>query len=329
MTGVTPVPPLAVFAMPDTTVNVVRIPAELRAEAASRLAGDGAGSIEAGRRLLQTAEAYGYDLNNLWGSQCPRSGRVHQVCLVTPAPGRTGMVFTSKPGDGEQHHALAAVVRQACEHTLGIVLAQALLEMEDVAAMTVMADAGFFRVGELLYLRRPWKQPSSQAKPWPADVRVRNWRTGDDPALIHALERTYTDTQDCPELRGLRDTHDVLASHRATGRFDPRLWWLLWQGDEPVGAMLLNPCPDQNHTELVYLGLAPELRGRGLSTALLRLGLSSLASMKQRTVTCAVDSRNAPARRLYERAGFGEFARRVAMVRPTRPHCATSIRDSA
>ena len=33
----------------------------------------------------------------------------------------------------------------------------------------------------------------------------------------------------------------------------------------PAGCMLLNRCPEQRVVELVYIGLAPGLRGRGLS----------------------------------------------------------------
>ena len=39
-----------------------------------------------------------------------------------------------------------------------------------------------------------------------------------------ALDRSYVDTMDCPELCGMRATADILASHKATGEFDPSLW---------------------------------------------------------------------------------------------------------
>src|SRR6186997_1299624 len=61
--------------------------------------------------------------------------------------------------------------------------------------------------------------------------------------------------------------------------------------------MLLNRCPDHDSVELVYLGLSPELRGKRIGSALLQLGLSRLAGSPADHVACAVDLRNAPARR--------------------------------
>ena len=138
----------------------------------------------------------------------------------------------------------------------------------------------------------------------------------DRAALIRALDRTYEATLDCPELCGLRDTADVLESHRSTGVFDPALWWLVFLNEQPHGCMLLNRCPDHGTVELVYLGLSPELRSRRIGSRLLELGLAAIDSTGGTPITCAVDLRNAPALRLYGRLGFREFGRRVALVRP-------------
>jgi ribosomal protein S18 acetylase RimI-like enzyme len=46
------------------------------------------------------------------------------------------------------------------------------------------------------------------------------------------------------------------------------------------------------------------------------LGLSRLVgAVDAEHIACAVDLRNTPALRLYERFGFHEFGRRVALVR--------------
>ena len=90
------------------------------------------------------------------------------------------------------------------------------------------------------------------------------------PELLEALESSYQDTLDCPELCGLRETPDVLDSHRSTGVFDPALWWMVHVNGQARGCALFNRCPEQRTIELVYLGLSPELRGRGLGKWLLR-----------------------------------------------------------
>ena len=94
-------------------------------------------------------------------------------------------------------------------------------------------------------------------------------------ALIEALDKSYEDTLDCPELCGVRTTEDVLASHKATGDFDPEHWWLVQLDGRPEGCVLMSRCPDQGALELVYLGLSTALRGRGLGRLLLDRAIRS------------------------------------------------------
>ena len=115
-----------------------------------------------------------------------------------------------------------------------------------------------------------------------------------------------------------REPQDILAGHRATGNFDPSLWTLLRIDAEPVGVVLLNPFPEQRTIELVYLGLAPVIRGRGRGRQLLRHALRLLHGRRERIVTLAVDEQNAPALRIYRAEGFRDELRRVALIRPLR-----------
>jgi ribosomal protein S18 acetylase RimI-like enzyme len=67
----------------------------------------------------------------------------------------------------------------------------------------------------------------------------------------------------------------------------------------------------------VYLGLGQSLRGKGLGRTLLPYCMARARSVVPGwPVTCAVDERNVPALRLYERLGFTVFGRRRALVRP-------------
>jgi len=79
--------------------------------------------------------------------------------------------------------------------------------------------------------------------------------------------------------------------------------------------MLLSAVPEQGSTELVYLGLGPELRGKGLARALLSYGLGRCSAGEPLVVTCAVDARNEPALRLYTSMGFVPFGERIPVVR--------------
>ncbi len=273
---------------------------------------------DAGDRFLLATEEHGVQLDDFWGISDSPDGPLLAVALLVPSPGSTAMIFTSPIEDKAGVHRVNLLLKEACKQSTGVKLAQALFEPGDTLSRSAFMLAGFQAVGELLYLQRAWSRVPAEAASPPLDVGVTidNWRPGEDDDLAQALERSYIDTLDCPELCGLRESGDVIESHRSIGEFDPTLWWIVRLDQQPAGALLLNPSPPMNHTELVYLGLAPELRGRGLASALLRMGIASLTDRKCRSLTCAVDSRNVPACKLYERHGFREFSRRSAFVLP-------------
>lgn len=313
--------------------RVLRLPESLHWAAARRLVSQQLPDRNAAAtRLLTGASTHGIDFSLTWGTlESAGPEPVRQVCLAVLGSGRTVMLFISEPppgGDaGGRAAALAeraACIEAACAELprlrpAAARIAQALPEPRDQWAIDAFREAGFTHVGDLSYMRRVGPAPADpQPVVWPDDVRViRLDELGDGPAqeaaLISALDRSYIDTLDCPELCGLRETADILQSHRATGRWDPTLWWVITLNGEPEGCLLLNRGQDRAGAELVYLGLSPPLRGRGLGGRLLSFGLSKLGRASE--VNCAVDERNEPAIRLYRRLGFASFARRVALVR--------------
>ena len=62
--------------------------------------------------------------------------------------------------------------------------------------------------------------------------------------------------------------------------------------------------------EILSIAIAPGWRGRALARPLLDLHLRRLAGLSARSVFLEVDEHNAPACRLYRRAGFYEVGRR-------------------
>lgn len=337
-----------------TDPKVVRIPERLWLSAASRLVSQTAPNREAAaRRLVAAAPVHGIDLSLMWGvvgRDGPGSEYLRQVVLAVPGAGRTLMLFQSEPGPGGDIDGPSVALRErvasinaACAHfgrpdvpagekVPEVRLAQGLPEPAESWAVAAFERAGFMRVGNLAYLKKPIRDAAlagtgvPRAIEWPEGIRVRSCaelgsdlRT--DAALLVALDSSYLDTLDCPELCGLRETKDVLASHRATGVWDPALWWLVFEeshgaGEVPRGCMLLNRCPEQRAVELVYIGLAPTVRGRGVASKLLDLAIRSARGPTADELTCAVDRRNQPALNLYGRAGFKPIADRVAFVRP-------------
>lgn len=305
----------------------------------------------AARRFVASAPTHGIDLSLLFGTFAPgphpgsQPGNRHlsQVALVVPGHGRTGMFFVSEPeagrpetpGTPQADRARAdrvACITAALEHlrtflSQRVRLAQALPSPPDAWALDAYADSGFIHTGLLSYLRAPLASVPSSQLIWPEGIRVvaasqiasagspASQRAELDSVLIRALERSYVETRDCPELCGMRDTADILASHRCTGQYDPRLWFIVLENQEPEGCMLLSRCPDQRSVELVYLGLSPRLRGRGIGKLLMQLAMQKLSGLPETELACAVDKRNTPALQLYRAFGLLPFSDRVAMVR--------------
>lgn len=344
-------------------VGLIRILPDRRVDAAIRLVGDQTDDpYSAGRRFLESADELGIDLSLMWATQ-DASGAIRQVSLAVPGTGRTAMMFVSGaakrrrgsissiaelgsgPGPTRER---VAVLRAACRHVAkaepgrrACSLAQTLLEPRETDALVAYRAAGFTQLGDLAYMRRAGHAPGAAERALPETVtlvsvarrRVEGASDSDiDRDLKHALAESYIETMDCPELCGLRSVDDVLESHRAVGRYDPALWWLVLDEGRPAGCMLLNVCPEHESVELVYLGLAKPLRGRGLGSTLLNLGLRQVLGADPPAaaggvegaparrvvgaggVTCAVDTRNLSAIKLYRSAGFQRFAVRVPLV---------------
>lgn len=351
---------------------VVTVPPDLQLQAAARLVGDQTSGDPtlAGQRFLDSAPQMGVDLSNFWCTLDPATRHVHQACLAVIGTGRTAMMFISGPdrrrgwsgtaklkavfggtNTDQGHQQRIALLRHACAQIASEArLAQALLEPRETEVLRAYRDAGFDQLGDLAYMRRPLPKAGlatdidvATLPKWPPHIRCQSLddlqRAGVSPAgcdrlVAAALEHTYVDTLDCPELCGLRDIGDVLDSHRSVGVYDPSLWWLLFDSNAPqvpVGCLLLSVCPEHDSVELVYIGLAPPARGYGLGQTLLRHGvreayvraLSTSASPSIRIsgsggMTCAVDMRNGPALALYKRNQFAKFGARIPVVRSLR-----------
>lgn len=318
----TPTPSIAA----PSDVRAVKVTPSLREPAAERLVAKDNPLGESTRRhakaFLAAAAANDINLDAMWVSvdSGDPTGKVREVVLAVPGTGKTSMCFTSQPTSPAAENEVSMLLQRACDDLPGAALAQALLEPAETGAHRVFLRAGFTEVGRLAYMRRPTPKRDEFAPTtsWPKGITVTNWKRGDDADLAIALERSYIDTLDCPGLCGLRQTVDVIASHRGTGIFDPSYWWIIRHDHTPQGAMLFNPCPDQSTIELVYIGLSPMVRGKGLGRMLMHTALATLAGRRERTITCAVDRRNIPAMRLYEALQFESFADRIALVRPVR-----------
>jgi ribosomal protein S18 acetylase RimI-like enzyme len=264
------------------------------------------GDRAAAARFLDFARTTRLPLEHVW-SLVDSAGRLDATVLAAPAAGRTATIFASRAVVPARTPAVGHLVDAAVRglRDADIDLAQALLDPGAPGEESIFLAGGFRRLAELDYLERPIPRFGSLPSPTlPSNVTIEAWSPTDRPRLVSLLSRTYENTLDCPGLAGLRRPEDILDGHLASGT--PL---------RDAGALLLNRSTEGTTIELVYLGLTPEVRGRGLGRTLLTFGIARLDDDPARTIVLAVDRANLPAVGLYRRLGFRFALRRIAMVR--------------
>jgi mycothiol synthase len=272
------------------------------------------------------------DLSGLWVTR-ERMGRITGALLTQPLAGKAAAVWAPEVRPSWRRTALATgLVRSALADlkARGFLLAQAVLdESAGSHAAKDLARGGMPHVTDLLYLERDTMTPLSPAasiepnrrgNPARAETRAGpgtglEWRQF-EPALEaefrSVLMATYLGSMDMPELDGTRSLEDILEGHRASGRFVPERWRLgrIPGEHEAAAVLLMAEVPGRNVWEVVYLGLTPPARGRGLGRATLSHALE-LARPHVTRIELAVDLRNKPAMQLYRAADFVARDRRA------------------
>jgi len=242
------------------------------------------------------------------------------LLLVLVLPGNTAIVMFPAPGDSDirredQQQLLASSVEQLAHRRLHY--AQALIEPEAADKHTLLQATGFRYLTQLIYLQREASAVGLDL----ADAERASWLAYDarhHEDFARVLVQTYEDSRDCPELTGLRPIDAVIASHKAAGQFDPGLWEVACIDGEHAGCILLSTLPSGRLLEVVYMGVVPAWRGRGVGKLLLGRAVEHCRAAGASQLTAVVDRRNTPARPLYARFGFKATARREAYVHPLR-----------
>jgi mycothiol synthase len=251
-----------------------------------------------------------------------RGGRLVSAVLPVISPGRTMLMLlpvgVGKGADGATGQLIDAVCRYGAERDVH--LAQVLVEPSDGAMERTLAEHGFGRMAELYYLQQhvPAAAELPPCPPLPEGMRWETYSTATHEAFGRAILESYKDSLDCPSLNGLREIDDIIAGHQASGTFVPESWFLLYEGETTLGVLLLCESSRSESVELVYLGLAPAARGRGLSELMMRQAAAVVARRGMSRLYLAVDSRNVPALKLYYRHGMQRVSSKVAMLKDLR-----------
>lgn len=252
------------------------------------------------------------DLSGLWVGR--RRGRIVAAMLSQVLAGRAAALWPPEVGVTFGRAALSvALVRSAVDdlRRRGVGLVQALVDASSPRrASEDFIQGGLPRVTELTYMTRDTSLPLP-ARPGVPQFLWRSFSEATERTFREVLDATYVDSLDMPELEGVRTLDDILASHRAGGRFDPSRWLVGHLPDDPAaaGVILLGAGMESGTWEVSYLGLTPVARGLGLGRAALDHALA-IARPHASRLELAVDARNLPAEHLYRRCGFDPFDRR-------------------
>ncbi|MDX1945516.1 MAG: GNAT family N-acetyltransferase [Pirellulaceae bacterium] len=195
----------------------------------------------------------------------------------------------------------------------GAVLVQALLpSVIEEGAQALMLN-GYLHAGDLRHL---WADAAVFPRESPdLPFALEAWSPANNGRLVQVVEATYRGSLDCPVLDGLREVGDVLAGYQAVGEFRAENWLIVREGGADVGCLLLARHSAQNQLEIVYLGLAPQVRGCGWGYLLTRHAQWIAQKAGHERLVLAVDAANRPAIAAYERAGLVAWGARSVFVR--------------
>jgi ribosomal protein S18 acetylase RimI-like enzyme len=265
------------------------------------------------------------DLTSLWVAV--RGSRIVFAALPVTSPGRTMLLLSpAHVPDEALDTSGPALIAELTAHYAdrGVQLAQALVDPEHHRSIALYDRCGFHALAELIYLFRDMRGAGAAWPQLPAGFVWERYSSANHARFAQTISASYEGSLDCPALNGVRDIEDVLAGHKAAGEFDPQLWFLLVEraaGAAPSspgigrGALLLSRSSRGDALELIYLGLAPAARGRGLGDLMMRQALAAAAATGTGGLSLAVDARNAPALKLYYRYGMQRVASRIAFMR--------------
>ena len=232
------------------------------------------------------------------------------VCL--PVAGASGLVWPPQTAGSRNRQ---EVEDRLLQHALGWLrqrgakLAQALLAADEVHLAGSLMRNGFQHISKLSYLRHDLIEPLG-TKVRPTRLSYEPYSRGDRELFHQTLLRTYEGTQDCPEVNGLRSLEEILEGHRAQGVHSAERWWLVREGRDPVGVLLLTEMPEWQALDVSYLGVVPEARRRGSAREMTRQAIQEARLHGGAQLTLAVDARNQPAWNLYCGLGFEVYDER-------------------
>src|SRR5512132_2495691 len=178
------------------------------------------------------------------------------------------------------------------------------------ARIRLLEQAGY----ELLRDGLRWRYSGSATDEAPHQLTFRTLPEVGEDAFIEAIAATYEGIRDSWITERIQES-GTLGAARADFRdeqglyYRPDWWELAYTADGTLTGVIMAA---RNPTAAVisYVGIVPELRGRGLAPQLVRRGTKRLLESGADEIRGDCDRDNIGMIKAFERAGYEEFARR-------------------
>jgi len=279
--------------------------------------GDAAAAAQ-GRNFEKYVSARGPYSPALWWARLGR--QCQAVAMVVESAGRTGMLLHCPvAAPGVEAEALRSLVRIISHKALegGLSLVQAIVRPDARDEAAILTSAGYSLLVELICMQRDLASLRREGRrdlEFHGALTWRSYDRFDEEELARVIESTYEGSLDCPALAGVRRIEDVLAAHKASGVFTPQSWWIVDLDGIACGCILVNDVRASSKVEIVYVGVCPHARGRGLGRVMLDRAAREARRRGRSAMTLAVGNTNTYAIRAYEIAGFRRTGRRILYV---------------
>src|SRR5579862_2514261 len=196
----------------------------------------------------------------------------------------------------------------------GAKLVQALLAVADAGFAVPLERHDFKHITTLLYLHKTRAEPVDLSKA-ASRLQLHTYAVCDREKFQAMLLDSYEGSCDCPELNGIRTADEIVAGYQAVPGCKLERWWLAELDKCPVGVLITTATQEWGTWELLYVGLVPAARGKGLGAELTRFALIQARSAGAKRMILTVDLSNQAALRMYASLGFAEYDRREVYLR--------------
>ncbi|MCA9102051.1 MAG: GNAT family N-acetyltransferase [Planctomycetales bacterium] len=255
-------------------------------------------------------------------------GHVIAAVSLTERPGRVLQMSVPVVAAEENRTVVAPLLDAALDspRVRAARLVQVLSQPDRQFEHLALVSAGFEQGSELLYLLCPQTTLTGDGCASEASRDVQNadtvarleFATIDplqvEPRHQRLIAATYEGSLDCPALAGARDIDDEIASYRGADEFVHRDWFVVRHNARDIGCLLLAAQADTRFWEIVYVGLIPDVRGRGWGRRLVRKAMDVAAAAGARGIVLGVDANNRPAVNMYGACGFVRWERRLVYL---------------